>query len=444
MTLGIIGCGYVGLTAAVVLAESNFNCICVENNSQVLSELKHYRARFDEPKISEKLAELSETGRLEFTDNFSYALKKSDVIFVCVGTPFNVQTNQVDLTPLLQLASLIGENIDSDKLIVIKSTIPVGTTTQFKALITDQLERRKVEIGFDVLHNPEFLSQGQTYDDFKLPRRIVIGAEKPSSAETLIKIYRRFIDPSVPILIMSTASAELSKYAANAMLATKISFINEISRVCEKADANISDIKNVLGLDPRIGDQFLDAGLGYGGGCLPKDMSALIQFGEKKDEKLELLRAVKDVNLKQRQRFIQKILSKSKPDKTKIYTIWGISFKPKTDDIREAPALDIIDELLKAGCQVNCYDPVAKKNTVDYFNNDSRIHFFSDQYEALNKSHALIIPTEWKSFRQPDFQIMKNKMTAHQIFDGRNIYNDVDLKGFGFEYHSIGRPGIAL
>lgn len=329
--------------------------------------------------------------------------------------------------------------MSSYKLIVIKSTVPVGTFQQVKNLVQTILKKRNVDVEFDIASNPEFLREGSAINDCMKADRIIIGVESDKARDLLKKIYEPFLRNGNPFIVMDPSSSEMTKYAANAMLAAKISLMNELAVICEKVGADIEMIRHGIGTDHRIGPHSIYAGLGYGGSCFPKDVTALIKTGSNLDENLHILNAVKKTNDLQRQKFIQKIFTKFKYVSGKTFAVWGVSFKPETDDIREAPAIDIIDALLKAGAKVRCFDPVAEKNTLKHFKNKDSLTFHADQYQTLENAEALIIPTEWKSFRHPDFAKMKSNMKSHNVFDGRNIYSVAEMKTLGFEYHSIGR-----
>lgn len=439
MKIGVFGTGYVGLVTGVCFAEMGNTVTCVDIDLQKIKNLKDGISPIYEPGLEPLLKSNISGKRIHFTDQAKKAIDENEVLFIAVGTP-PFEDGSADMKYVLKVAETIAENMQAYKLLVTKSTVPIGTALKIQTLVQSILTKRGVALTFDVASNPEFLREGSAIDDCMKTNRVVVGVSSEKAENLLRRLYEPFLKGGQPFLVMDPPSSEMTKYAANAMLATKISLMNEISRLCEKTGANIENIRIGVGADHRIGPYSIYAGVGYGGSCFPKDVRALIKMGEDAGEDLEILKSVKKANDIQRERFINKIVSFSKPDKSKTYAVWGVSFKPKTDDIREAPALDIIDELLKAGCTVNCYDPVAEKNTIEYFKNNPRVKFYSDQYETLNQCAALVIPTEWKSFRNPDFQAMKEKMVGRQIFDGRNIYNKDDLQTYGFEYFSIGRP----
>ncbi|MEK6628604.1 MAG: UDP-glucose/GDP-mannose dehydrogenase family protein [Bdellovibrionota bacterium] len=439
MKISVFGTGYVGLVSGVCFAEMGNTVIGVDVDEKKIASLKDGVSPIYEPGLDQLLQSNYKSGRIDFTTNAKDAINNTDIIFIAVGTP-PFEDGSADLKYVLKVAETIAEHMNSYKLIVTKSTVPVGTYKKVKSMIEKTLKKRNISLAFDVASNPEFLREGCAIDDCMKTSRVVVGVETQKAKEILKKLYEPFLRSGNPFLAMDPASSEMTKYAANAMLATKISLMNEFSRLCEKVGADIDMVRHGIGADHRIGPYSIYAGIGYGGSCFPKDVMALIKIGTDLDENLQILTAVEKTNALQRRSFIQKIASKYKNLSGLCFTLWGVAFKPGTDDIREAPAIDIISFLLKSGATVRCFDPAASENTLDYFKNEKNLSFFPDQYEALDNSVALIIPTEWKSFRNPDFNLIKSKLKSAVIFDGRNIYKNSDMKDLGIEYYSIGRP----
>lgn len=437
MKIAVFGTGYVGLVTGVCFSEMGNNVTCVDIDAKKVESLKKAVSPIYEPGLDTLLAQNIKSERIQFTVEAKSSVENADIILIAVGTPPQ-EDGSADLKYVLQVAETIAEHMNSYKLIVTKSTVPVGTYQKVKMVIENKLKSRKANFGFDLASNPEFLREGNAIEDCLKPNRVVVGIESAKAKEILENLYEPFLKNGNPLLAMDPASSEMTKYAANAMLATKISLMNEFSRVCEKVGADIEAVRKGIGSDFRIGPHFIYAGVGYGGSCFPKDVSALIRTGQEIDERLMILESVDKTNQIQRKRFIQNI-DKHLPVNNKSVGIWGVAFKPGTDDIREAPALDIIQHFLDKGLQVLVYDPVAAENAKIHFGGHRNIQFFDDQYAALNQVDALIIPTEWKSFREPDFARMKLLMANHLIFDGRNIYSPKNMKAHGFQYFSIGR-----
>lgn len=438
MKISVFGTGYVGLVSGVCFAEMGNSVIGVDIDENKINSLKEGVSPIYEPGLDQLLHSNYKSGRLDFTTDAKKAINNTDIIFIAVGTP-PFEDGSADLKYVLKVAETIAKHMTSYKLIVTKSTVPVGTFKKVKSTLEKVLKSRNISVPFDVASNPEFLREGCAIDDCMKANRIVVGVESEKASDMLKKLYEPFLRSGNPFIIMDPASSEMTKYAANAMLATKISLMNEFSRICEKVGANIDMVRHGIGTDHRIGPYSIYPGIGYGGSCFPKDVTALIKIGQDLDENLQILTAVEKTNALQRQKFIQKIAAKFKNLAGMNFTIWGVAFKPGTDDIREAPAIDIISFLLKSGAKVSCFDLAAASNTITHFNNEKNLSFYPDQYEALNNSDALIIPTEWKSFRNPDFNIIKSKLKTAIIFDGRNIYKTHEMKNLGIEYYSIGR-----
>lgn len=438
MNIAVIGTGYVGLVTGVCFSEMGNNVICADINKAKIEKLSKGILPIYEPGLKELLDDNLEKS-ITFTVDVKKAIEKSDVVFIAVGTPMN-SDGDADLSAVFSVADLIGSVIDNYKIIITKSTVPVGTTKKVKELIQNKVEERKVKVTFDVASNPEFLKEGAAVSDFMKPDRVVIGAETESVFKTLRKLYAPFFRTRDRFIEMDIASSEMTKYAANAMLATKISFINEIANICEVVGANVNDVRIGIGSDSRIGYNFIYPGIGYGGTCFPKDISALIKVAEKNGYNPKLISSVDEVNQNQRRRFVDKIVNRFAQEglRNKKIAVWGLAFKPETDDIRQAPALDVIKNLIEKGAIINGYDPKAIKNTKEYFKENRNITFEDDKYKALENADALILLTEWKEFRSPNFDEIKSKMKQSIIFDGRNQYKSFDLQEKGFEYYQIG------
>ncbi len=437
MKIAVIGTGYVGLVTGTCFSETGLTVYCVDIDKEKIDMLNRGEVPIYEPGLEPMIKRNREKGRLFFTTDIQEALKDADAAFISVGTPPD-EDGSADLQHVLAVARDIGKHLDHYMVVVTKSTVPVGTAEKVRKAVREELEKRGVDVEFDVASNPEFLKEGDAVNDFMRPDRIVIGVDSERAKEVMSKLYKPFRLNNHPIYFMDIPSAELTKYAANAMLATRISFMNELSRLCEKVGADINQVRIGIGSDPRIGSKFLYAGTGYGGSCFPKDVKALIKTGEENGVELSILKAVESVNETQKEILVKKLLDYYNGDlKDKIITVWGLSFKPNTDDMREAPALVIIDRLLKHGATVKAYDPVAmevaKKKLGD------KIIYAKDQYEALIDSDALILVTEWNEFRMPNFNVMAKLMRNKAIFDGRNIYEPKEVKKYGFYYTGIGR-----
>ncbi|MCX7920833.1 MAG: UDP-glucose/GDP-mannose dehydrogenase family protein [Clostridia bacterium] len=439
MKISIIGAGYVGLVTGSCLADLGNDVICVDNSEEKIAMLQNGQVPIYEPGLEEMIKRNIRDGRLSFLTSIQKAVEDSLFIFIAVGTPTG-EDGSTDLKYVLEVAKNIGHCIDEYKIIVIKSTVPVGTTDRVRGLIKEILDERNKEIEFDVVSNPEFLKEGSAIDDFMKPDRIVIGVDNVRTAQIMKELYSAFIKNHHRVMIMDIHSSEMTKYAANAMLATKISFINEIANLCERYGADIDNVRIGIGADERIGCYFLNPGIGYGGSCLPKDVKAIIKMGENADLDMKLITAVEAVNEKQKSILIDKILSYFDGDiKGKTFAVWGLAFKPKTDDVREAPAITIIQRLVDKGAIIQAYDPEANNSTKAVLKNNENISYFDNNYSALIGVEALVLLTEWSAFRNPDFAKMKSLMNRYLIFDGRNQYVKSEIKKLGFEYFSIGR-----
>ena len=444
MKIGVIGTGYVGLVTGTCFAEMGHDVFCMDIDQKKIDRLKQGILPIYEPGLEELVRSNQKNGQLIFTADMIETVNHSDLLFIAVGTPLGAN-GSADLQFVLKAAEQIGEQMNGYRIIVNKSTVPVGTGEKVRNTISSILAKRGASQEFDVVSNPEFLKEGTAVLDFMRPDRIVIGADRERPKEVLKKLYEPFIRNNHPLYIMDITSAEMTKYAANAMLATRISFINEIASLCEKVGADVEQVRLGIGSDSRIGMSFLYPGLGYGGSCLPKDVRALVHLGEENGSKFEMLSAVEQVNKSQRQRLFKQITSHfGTPLEGRQFAVWGLAFKPETDDMREAPSIELIESLLKAGAGVNAYDPVAMAEGRRILGNLPRLNFVEKQYAALEGTDALCLVTEWKSFRAPDFQKMKALMKSPLIFDGRNQYRPEVLAQWGFSYFSVGRPARPL
>ena len=431
MNICVIGTGYVGLITGTCLAEMGNDVICVDNDLEKIAKLKKGITPLYEPGLEEIIINNVEEKRLEFTDDLAYAVEKSTACFIAVGTP-SKDDGGCDLTYVLSVASDIGKAMKDYKIIVDKSTVPVGT----HKLVENEIKKH-YSGDFDVVSNPEFLKQGAAVDDFLKPDRVVIGANSQKAVDVMRDIYSPFVRTGAPIIIMDTASAEMTKYAANAFLATKISFANEMSNICEKVGANADLVRIGMSTDKRIGSQFLFHGLGYGGSCFPKDVQALIKMANDFDMEANILKSVHEVNIKQRTIFINKILDRYNNNISgKTFAVWGLSFKPRTNDMREAPSITIINELIERGAKVRAFDPKAFDEARKIFKD--KIYYAKNSYDALENTDALLLLTEWNEFRRPNFDKIKSMLKDKIIFDGRNQYENSRMIGRGIEYICMG------
>jgi UDPglucose 6-dehydrogenase len=440
MKLSVIGTGYVGLVSGTCFAEMGNHVICVDNNPEKLSKLQNAELTIYEPGLDILFYRNIAKKRLIFTNDLKNAVLSSEIIFLCLPTPQG-EDGSADLKYVLGVADEIGkilkENNDADfKIVVNKSTVPVGTAQKVKEAIA-----KYGVSNFDVVSNPEFLKEGFAVEDFMKPDRVVIGGENPNSLEMMKLLYEPFVRQGNPILVMDTKSAEVTKYAANSYLAMRITFMNELANYCEKVGANVDNVRKGMGADQRIGKRFLFPGIGYGGSCFPKDVRALIKSAEENNGSLNILKVVDEINNKQKVILVEKILKYFNNDvKGKEFAIWGLSFKPNTDDMREAPSIYIIRELVKLGAKVTAYDPAAMEQAKFYIKED--ITYGDDMYQILDNKDALLILTEWNEFRNPDFDIIKAKLKNKLIFDGRNVYDLQLMKEQNFTYFSIGRQPV--
>ena len=432
MKIAVVGSGYVGLVAGACLAENGNEVICVDKDPAKIRMLQRGRIPIYEPGLEEMVRRNRSEKRLTFTTALPQGVRRSQIIFIAVGTPTG-EDGSADLQHVLGVAREIARSMNGYKVIVNKSTVPVGTAVKVREIV-----RRETTHPFSVVSNPEFLKQGAAIDDFMKPDRVVIGAEDQRAADLMRELYAPFTRTGAPIMMMDCASAELCKYAANAMLATRISFMNEVANVCEIVGANVDQVRHAVAADRRIGSSFLFPGVGYGGSCFPKDVKAMIRFAEEKDYRFQILRSVEEVNDSQKVRLLAKLRAHFGTLKGKRLAVWGLAFKPKTDDMREAPSVPLIHGLLKEGVTVQAYDPEAMKVARGIFG--SKVSFADSSYAALTGADALAIVTEWNEFREPDYGRMKKLMRTPVIFDGRNIYNPDTIRSQGFTYYSMGRP----
>jgi UDPglucose 6-dehydrogenase len=431
MRIAVIGTGYVGLVAGACFAESGNDVVCVDNNDAKVRLLRRGKVPFFEPGLEELVQRNREEGRLTFTAGLPKAVRDSTIVFIAVGTPQG-EDGSADLTHVLAVARDVAKAMNGYKVIVDKSTVPVGTSERVREVV-----RRETTHPFSVVSNPEFLKQGAAVEDFLKPDRVVIGAEDPRAQELMLELYEPFTRTGAPIMVMDCASAELSKYAANAMLATRISFMNEVANVCELVGADVDHVRRAVGSDKRIGTSFLFPGIGYGGSCFPKDVQAMRRFAADKDYDFSILSAVEAVNARQKTRLFGMMKKHLGSLKGKTVAVWGLAFKPRTDDMREAPAIPLVEAILGAGAKVQAFDPEAMQVARGIF--ASRITYASSSYDAVKGADALAIVTEWNEFRRPDFDRIRSLMRGPVIFDGRNLFSPAQMKQNGFTYYSIGR-----
>ncbi len=439
MRITIIGTGYVGLVTGACFAEMGNKVICVDKDSKKVKGLKKGMIPIFEPGLKPMVIESHEKGVLSFTTSLQEAINASEIVFIAVGTPQD-EDGSADLTHVITVAKEIGQQMNHSLIVVDKSTVPVGTAEKVRTTIQDELDKRDLAIDFDVVSNPEFLKEGSAVKDFMQPDRVVIGSENENSANTLKSLYRPFTINHERFIHMDIKSAEMTKYAANAFLATKISFMNEISNICEGVGADVNMVRIGIGSDNRIGYKFIYPGCGYGGSCFPKDIKALAKTADDFGYNANILNAVEKVNAEQKKVIVSKITRKFGADLSgKSFAVWGLSFKPGTDDMREAASIVIINSLIEKGAKIKAYDPKAMQEAqTHYFKNQQNISYCENKYEALDSSDALVLITEWKEFRSPDFKRMSTLLKQRIIFDGRNQYDKAMLKKYGYEYYQIG------
>ena len=445
MDICIIGTGYVGLVTAACFAETGNKVYCIDIDSDVVNKLKDGNIHIFEPGLETLVKRNVKGGRLKFSTELTNGLEEALFIFICVGTPSDPE-GSCDLTYVRQVASQIGQLISEYKIVVNKSTVPIGTADEVRRIIQTELKKRGVEVEFDVVSNPEFLKEGSAVNDFMRPDRIVIGTDNIRTLKLLETLYAPFARARDKLITMNTRSAEMTKYAANCMLATKISFMNEFANICEKVGADIMSVRTGIGSDRRIGQQFIYPGIGYGGSCFPKDVRAIINTARSFGITPTLISAVDAVNNHQKTVLPQKIINYYADKggvKGKTIALWGLAFKSNTDDVRESAALDIIQYFMKEGMEIKAFDPAVSENARKNFKDNQHIHFFDNQYQMLANADALVVATDWNQFKNPDFSEIKRLLSAPVIFDGRNLYSPDYLQSQGFEYFSIGRPKIS-
>ena len=437
MKVAVIGSGYVGLVTGACLAEVGNHVICYDIDAHKISTLKQGEVPIYEPGLKKIIKKNQKAGRIRFTDDFKEMIGQAEVIFIAVGTPPD-EDGSADLSHVLAAAKTIGQHIEDYTLVVTKSTVPVGTSYQVKETIQQQLDARNADVSFDVASNPEFLKEGAAIHDFMYPDRIVIGCETDKAADLLKELYVPFNRSRDKLHVMDIASSELTKYASNCILATKISLMNEIANISDQVGANINQVRLAMGADPRIGHHFIYPGVGYGGSCFPKDVRALIHIGQENSCHTDILSAVESVNIRQKNVLFEKISKHHGDLQGKTITLWGLSFKPNTDDIREAPSLVLIDQLLKAGAHIKTFCPKGTPAVKGLLSDQTQITFCKTADEAVMDSDGLALVTEWKQFWSIDFDELKRKMRVPVVFDGRNIWNPEKVKAAGFDYYGIG------
>ncbi|MGB0777734.1 MAG: UDP-glucose dehydrogenase family protein [Flavobacteriaceae bacterium] len=440
MKITVIGTGYVGLVTGTCFSEMGNTVTCIDIDKKKVEDLKEGIIPIYEPGLEPMVKRNVEQGRLQFSTSLKDHLSEAKVTFIAVGTPMG-EDGSADLQYVLGVARELGQHMNNPLVVVDKSTVPIGTGDKVKAAIQEELDKRGVSIEFSVVSNPEFLKEGAAVADFMKPDRVVVGADSEQGFELMRRLYAPFIHNHDRLIEMDIRSAEMTKYAANAMLATKISFMNEVANICERVGADVNMVRVGIGSDARIGYSFIYPGAGYGGSCFPKDVKALKKIAEEHNYDAKLIRSVEDVNDAQKFVIAQKIVSKYGEDLTgKTFALWGLAFKPETDDMREAPAIYVVKELVKRGAQVQAYDPKAMHEAqVMYLKGVEHLTYHKSKYETLQGADAMILLTEWKEFRSPDFEELKSQLKEAVIFDGRNQYNAFNLEQRGFEYHQIGK-----
>ena len=437
MKIAIVGTGYVGLVSGTCFAEIGVDVTCVDTNSEKIESLQKGIIPIYENGLEEMVLRNMKAKRLKFTTSLESCLDDVEVIFSAVGTPPD-EDGSADLKYVLEVARTIGRNMKQYKLVVTKSTVPVGTAPKVRAVIQEELDKRGVKIDFDVASNPEFLKEGNAISDFMSPDRVVVGVESARAEKLMSKLYKPFLLNNFRVIFMDIPSAEMTKYAANSMLATRISFMNDIANLCELVGADVNMVRSGIGSDTRIGRKFLYPGIGYGGSCFPKDVKALIKTAELNGYPMQVLRAVEEVNELQKSVLFDKLVKQFNDNlKDKTIALWGLAFKPETVDMREAPALVLIDKLLKAGCQIRAYDPAAMQECKRRIGDS--VYYACDMYDAVLDADALMLVTEWKEFRLPSWAVIRKTMAQQIVLDGRNIYDKKEMEELGFVYSCIGK-----
>jgi len=438
MNIAVVGTGYVGLVSGTCFAETGINVTCVDVDAAKIERLQKGEIPIYEPGLDEMVRKNVSAGRLKFTTDLASVINDQDIIFSAVGTPPD-EDGSADLKYVLQVAKTIGENINKYVVVVTKSTVPVGTARKVKDTIEAELKKRGVDVPFDVASNPEFLKEGNAIKDFMSPDRVVVGVESEKAKKALTRLYKPFLINNFRVIFMDIPSAEMTKYAANSMLATRISFMNDIANLCELVGADVNMVRAGIGSDTRIGRKFLYAGCGYGGSCFPKDVKALIKTADQNGYSMEVLKAVERVNERQKSVLFEKLQKAYKDEglQGKTIAMWGLSFKPETDDMRESTALVMIEKLLEAGCNIRAYDPIAMDECRRRIGD--KVTYCRDMYDAVLDADALLLLTEWKEFRLPTWGVIKKAMRRPLVIDGRNIFDIEELEENAFEYHCIGK-----
>ena len=440
MNIAVVGSGYVGLVAGACFAEQGNDVVCVDVDARKIAMLEQGQVPIYEPGLDDLIQRNAKLRRLSFTTSLDQAVKGAEVIFIAVGTPQD-EDGSADLTHVLAVAKGIGKAMNCPKIVVDKSTVPVGTAQLVKKTI-----EAETSFAVDVVSNPEFLKEGTALDDFLKPDRVVIGVDSENAEKVMTDLYEPFTRTGNPIIVMDVVSAEMTKYAANTMLAIRVSFMNEIALLCEKTGANINAVRNGIGSDSRIGKSFLFPGIGYGGSCFPKDVQALVRTGKDHGVELLLAMAAEEVNRRQKRVLLDKIIRHyggKDAIRGKTFAVWGLAFKPRTDDVREAPALVVLQDLVAMGASVQAYDPEANETFQERFGSRPQVTYGASNYDVLEGADALVVCTEWNEFRAPAFERLKELLKQPVIFDGRNIFGRKDMKTLGFTYYSIGRPSVA-
>lgn len=436
MKITVVGTGYVGLVTGTCFADVGIDVTCVDIDKEKIENLKKGIIPIYEPGLEEMVQKNVDKGRLHFSTELKETLEGTEVVFSAVGTPPD-EDGSADLQYVLDVAREVGQNMENYLILVTKSTVPVGTAEKVKKVLKEELDKRGADIDFDVASNPEFLKEGAAVQDFLKPDRIVVGTESEKAQEIMTRLYKPFTLNGHPVIFMDIPSAEVTKYAANSMLATKISFMNDIANFCEIVGADVNMVRKGIGSDSRIGNKFIYPGTGYGGSCFPKDVKAIIRTARQNNYNLRVLQAVEDVNEDQKSILFEKLMKYYDGDiKGKKIAMWGLSFKPKTDDMREAPALNLIEKITEAGGTIKAFDPVAMEEAQRRVGD--KIEYAKDQYDALLDADALLLVTEWMDFRYPNFNVIKRLMKKHLVFDGRNIYDHMEMRKYGFDYYGIG------
>ncbi len=435
MNVTVVGSGYVGLVVGACLAETGNLVVCADIDGEKIASLSAGRVPIYEPGLDRLIGRNLAEGRLRFTTDVDAAVRHGRVVFIAVGTPPG-EDGSADLQHVLAVAAAVGRNMNDEKLVITKSTVPVGTAARVRAEIS-----RHTDVAFHVCSNPEFLKEGAAVDDFMRPDRVVCGVESEAARPVLEELYEPFVRSGNPLIFMDVVSAELTKYAANAMLATRISFMNQIAALCEAAGADVTLVRKGIGSDPRIGPAFLYAGAGYGGSCFPKDVRALIRTADDLGVDLSILREVHEANARQKHLLGRKVRERFGDLRDRRFAVWGLAFKPETDDMREAPSLDLIEDLLEAGATVSAHDPVAREAARRWYL-DARVEYAEDEYAACRDSDALIVVTEWLQYRRPDWARVQEALRQRIVFDGRNLFDPGRMRRLGFEYYPIGREQV--